>query len=85
MPRATENAANATATEPNRGSFASREIDSAPWKPVSHRLVIAELTALFMAVDYRVAGPQGRIVALITAAAMNLFSYWNADRIVLSV
>jgi heat shock protein HtpX len=47
--------------------------------------VIAELTALFMAVDYRVAGPQGRIVALITAAAMNLFSYWNADRIVLSI
>jgi heat shock protein HtpX len=48
-------------------------------------LLIAALTALFMAVDYGIAGPQGMIVALIIAAAMNLFSYWNADRIVLSI
>jgi heat shock protein HtpX len=40
---------------------------------------------LFMAVGYRVAGTQGMIIALIVAAAMNLFTYWSADRIVLSM
>lgn len=48
-------------------------------------LLIAALTALFMAVGYWVAGPNGMIIALIIAAAMNLFTYWNADRIVLSL
>jgi heat shock protein HtpX len=46
-------------------------------------LLIAALTALFMALGYWIAGPQGMIVALIIAAAMNLFSYWSADKIVL--
>ena len=48
-------------------------------------LLIAALTALFMAVGYWVAGPQGMIVALIIAAVMNLFTYWSADSIVLSI
>jgi heat shock protein HtpX len=46
-------------------------------------LLIAALTALFMAVGYWVGGPQGMMVALIIAAAMNVFTYWSADRIVL--
>lgn len=48
-------------------------------------LLIAALTALFMAVGYWVAGTQGMIIALLVAAAMNLFTYWSADRIVLSM
>jgi heat shock protein HtpX len=48
-------------------------------------MLIAALTALFMAVGYWVAGTQGMIIALIIAAAMNLFTYWSADRIVLSM
>jgi heat shock protein HtpX len=48
-------------------------------------LLIAALTALFMAVGHWVAGPQGMIVALLVAAATNLFTYWNADRVVLMI
>ena len=48
-------------------------------------LLIAALTALFMAVGYWIAGGSGMVIALIVAAAMNLFTYWNADRIVLSM
>ncbi len=46
-------------------------------------LLISALTALFMAVGYWVAGPHGMAVALLIAAATNLFTYWSADRIVL--
>lgn len=48
-------------------------------------LLIAALTALFMAVGYWIAGPQGMVIALFLAAAMNLFTYWSADRLVLSM
>ncbi len=48
-------------------------------------LLIAALTALFMAIGYWIAGPQGMVVALVIATAMNLFTYWNADRLVLSM
>ena len=48
-------------------------------------LLIAALTALFMAVGYWVAGSQGMVIALLIAAAMNVFTYWNADRVVLSM
>lgn len=48
-------------------------------------LLIAVLTALFMAIGYWVAGKEGMIFALIIAAGMNLFTYWSADRIVLSM
>ena len=48
-------------------------------------LLIAALTALFMAVGHWIAGPPGMVVALLVAAAMNLFTYWNADRLVLSM
>ena len=46
-------------------------------------VLIAALTALFMAVGYWVSGPQGMVVALLVAAAMNLVTYWTADRLVL--
>lgn len=34
-------------------------------------LLIAALTALFMAVGYLIAGPQGMVIALMVAAAIN--------------
>jgi len=46
-------------------------------------MLIAALTALFMGVGYLVGGPRGATVAFAVAALMNLFSYWNADKIVL--
>ena len=48
-------------------------------------MLIAALTALFMALGYMLGGPGGALIALIVAGGMNLFPYWNADRIVLSM
>lgn len=48
-------------------------------------MLLAALTALFMALGYMLGGPGGALVALLVAAGMNLFTYWNADRIVLSM
>jgi heat shock protein HtpX len=47
--------------------------------------LLAALTALFMGAGYAVGGPMGMILALAFAGVMNLVSYWNADRIVLSM
>jgi heat shock protein HtpX len=48
-------------------------------------ILLAGLTGLFMAVGYLIGGGSGALIALIIAAATNLFSYWNADRLVLSM
>src|SRR3954449_313804 len=48
-------------------------------------ILLAGLTALFMGVGYLIGGTSGALVALVIAAAMNLFSYWNSDRMVLSM
>jgi heat shock protein HtpX len=48
-------------------------------------VLLAGLTGLFMAVGYLIGGAGGAVVALIIAAATNLFSYWNSDRLVLSM
>jgi heat shock protein HtpX len=48
-------------------------------------ILLAGLTALFMAVGYLIGGQAGMMIALLIAAAMNLFSYWNSDRLVLSM
>jgi heat shock protein HtpX len=46
-------------------------------------ILLAMLTALFMAIGYLVGGVPGMAIAFVVAAAMNVFSYWNADKIVL--
>lgn len=48
-------------------------------------ILLAGLTALFVSAGYMIGGPAGMLVALALAAGMNLFSYWNADKIVLSM
>jgi heat shock protein HtpX len=48
-------------------------------------MLLAGLTALFMGVGYLIGGSGGAVIALAIAAAMNLVSYWNADKIVLSM
>ncbi|HEX8308424.1 MAG TPA: M48 family metalloprotease [Allosphingosinicella sp.] len=48
-------------------------------------MMLAALTALFMGLGFTIGGPRGAFIALIVAAAMNLVTYWNADRIVLSM
>ena len=46
-------------------------------------LMLAGLTALFMGAGYLIGGPTGMLIALAFAVALNAFSYWNADKIVL--
>jgi heat shock protein HtpX len=48
-------------------------------------ILLAGMTALFMAVGWLIGGPTGAVIALIAAALMNLFTYWNADRMVLAM
>jgi heat shock protein HtpX len=48
-------------------------------------MLLAGLTALFMAVGFLIGGAGGATIAFLVAAAMNLASYWNADRILLSL
>jgi heat shock protein HtpX len=48
-------------------------------------ILLAMLTALFMAIGYLVGGMLGMTVAFVVAAGMNAFSYWNADKIVLKM
>ncbi|MBL8577491.1 MAG: zinc metalloprotease HtpX [Mesorhizobium sp.] len=46
-------------------------------------MLLAFLTALFMAVGYLIGGQGGVMIAFLVAAGMNFFSYWNADKMVL--
>jgi heat shock protein HtpX len=48
-------------------------------------MLLAALTALFMALGFTIGGSGGALVALLVAGAMNLFTFWNADRIVLAM
>ncbi len=47
-------------------------------------ILMAGLTALFGAVGYLLGGAGGAAVALAIAAATNLFSYWNSDKLALA-
>ena len=48
-------------------------------------ILLAGLTGLFMGVGYLIGGGSGAMIALLIAAATNLFAYWNSDRMVLSM
>ncbi len=46
-------------------------------------MLLAAMTALFMGLGFMIGGQSGAMVALVVAAGMNLFTFWNADKIVL--
>lgn len=48
-------------------------------------LLIAGLTALFGVIGLMLGGQSGMLIALGIALAMNLFAYWNSDKIVLKI
>ncbi len=48
-------------------------------------ILLAGRTGLFMGVGYLIGGASGALIALVIAAATNLFAYWNSDRAVLSM
>lgn len=47
-------------------------------------MLLAFMTALFMGVGFLIGGRGGMMIAFLIAAGMNLFSYWNSDKMVLS-
>lgn len=47
--------------------------------------LLAAMTAIFMGVGYVIGGALGLIIAFVIAAGMNVFSYWNSDKIVLRI
>ncbi|MEW5421552.1 zinc metalloprotease HtpX [Amorphus sp. 3PC139-8] len=46
-------------------------------------LLLAALTALFMGIGFLIGGQSGMMIAFVIAAGMNIFSYWNSDKMVL--
>ncbi len=46
-------------------------------------ILLAGMTALFMGCGYLIGGEGGMLIAFGLAAAMNLFAYWNSDKMVL--
>jgi heat shock protein HtpX len=48
-------------------------------------LLLAGLTGLFLAIGYLLGGQGGMVLAFLFAAGTNLFAYWNADKMVLSM
>ncbi|MGK2741727.1 zinc metalloprotease HtpX [Tepidicaulis sp. LMO-SS28] len=46
-------------------------------------MLIAAMTALFMGVGFMLGGEAGMLIALLIAAGMNFFAYWNSDKMVL--
>lgn len=50
---------------------------------VKTAMLMAAMTALFMGVGYLIGGSGGAVIALVVAAAMNAFTWWNSDRLVL--
>jgi heat shock protein HtpX len=48
-------------------------------------ILLAGMTALFMAVGFMIGGESGMLIALVVAAGMNIFAYWNSDKMVLSM
>ena len=48
-------------------------------------ILMAAITALFMALGSVLGGQQGMLIALVVALGMNFFSYWFSDKLVLKM
>lgn len=48
-------------------------------------ILMAVMTALFLGVGALIGGQTGAVIALVVAGAMNLFTFWNSDKAVLSM
>ncbi|HWH81526.1 MAG TPA: zinc metalloprotease HtpX [Burkholderiaceae bacterium] len=48
-------------------------------------ILMAAITALFMAIGSLLGGQQGMVLALLIALGMNFFSYWFSDKLVLKM
>ena len=50
---------------------------------VKTAMLMAAMTALFTGVGFLIGGSGGALIALVVAAGMNAFTWWNSDRMVL--
>ncbi|WOI57678.1 zinc metalloprotease HtpX [Palleronia sp. LCG004] len=50
---------------------------------VKTAMLMAAMTALFLGIGYLLAGTSGIAIAFAVAVAMNVFSWWNSDKMVL--
>ncbi|MBA3625860.1 MAG: protease HtpX, partial [Methylibium sp.] len=48
-------------------------------------VLMAAITALFMAIGSVLGGQQGMVIALLIALGMNFFSYWFSDKLILKM
>lgn len=48
-------------------------------------MLMAAMASLFMGVGYLIGGQSGMLIALAMAAVMNVFAYWNSDKMVLKM
>ncbi len=48
-------------------------------------LLMAAMTALFLGIGFLLGGGSGVLIAFIIAAGMNIFAYWNSDKMVLKM
>jgi heat shock protein HtpX len=48
-------------------------------------LLLAAMTALFVGIGFAIGGRQGMLIAFVLACGMNLFAWWNSDRVVLGM
>ncbi|WP_372624305.1 zinc metalloprotease HtpX [Falsiroseomonas sp.] len=48
-------------------------------------LLLAAMTALFVGIGFVIGGEQGMIIAFVVACGMNIFAWWNSDRVVLGM
>ncbi len=46
-------------------------------------ILIAGMTALFIGVGFMIGGQTGMLIALVVSVGMNVFAYWNSDKMVL--
>lgn len=46
-------------------------------------LLLAGLTALFVGIGFMLGGEGGMVIAFVLALGMNMFAYWNSDKMVL--
>ena len=54
-------------------------------KAVKTVALLALLSAIFLVVGFLLAGVTGLIIAIVVALAMNFFSYWSSDKLVLKL
>ena len=55
------------------------------WNMTKTFMLMAAITALFVVIGQMIGGQSGMIFAVVMSLAMNFFSYWFSDKMVLKM